>query len=162
MSQQLTEGTTKFLWLLQALRPPRQLLLTFHNWHLHSILLHCISLKYSISLLQVMPGALALRKKCNMEVYVAFQNEIKLSCCLQVRNVHWVLWHGCKAAEDNGSYPIILHQLLSSPLACCHPSQQMERGIILGRRATEGAHSGLKITLQVQSKLQEAEEESHD
>lgn len=43
---------------------------------------------YCISLLQVTPGALALWKKCNMEVYVAFQNEIEFSCCLHVTNIH--------------------------------------------------------------------------
>lgn len=63
----------------------------------------------------------------------------------------------CKAAEEDGSYPTGLHQLLSSPLPCWQPSQQMERGIILGRRASEGTHSRLKTTLQVQSKLHEAE-----
>ena len=126
MSQQLWEAnsTTEFLCLLQAPGSPS----------------HPCS-----------AGTLTFSERCNTEAQVAFQSGTEPPCCLAAHKcTHRVLRH--KAMED-GSYPTILHQLLSSP----HPSQQTERGTILGRRASEGAHSRLKTMLQVQSELQEPE-----
>lgn len=152
MSQQLWEGKgpTKFLWLLQALGSPWQLLLTLFTWHLHSIL-YFTAPGYARSLHLV--GEVQHGSLCGISEW---NRAPTLSCSSQVYTLSFVT-HRCEAAEEDGSYAAVLHQLLSSPLPCCNPSQQMERGIILGRRASEGAHSRLKTTLQVQSKLQEAE-----
>lgn len=56
----------------------------------------------------------------------------------QLTRIHIKFWDTEVRSSRRGQR--LSHCTPSAPLLCCHPSQQMERGIILGRRASEGAH----------------------